>query len=70
MIPSFVEEFVAAGDFLAYKFPVWSWYVAIHFISDSADRSHREKAETAKTTVEYLPKDKQYLVSRGGKSSM
>jgi len=43
------EEFVAAGDFLAYKFPVWSW----------------EKAETAKATVDYLPKDKQYLVSRG-----
>ena len=21
------EEFVAAGDFLTYKFPVWSWYV-------------------------------------------
>ena len=21
------EEFVAAGDFLSYKFPVWSWYV-------------------------------------------
>lgn len=24
---AYVEEFVAAGDFLAYKFPVWSWYV-------------------------------------------
>jgi len=43
------EEFVAAGDFLSYKFPVWSW----------------EKAETTKTTVDYLPVDKQYLVSRG-----
>jgi len=21
-----LEEFVAAGDFLAYKFPVWTWY--------------------------------------------
>lgn len=21
------EEFVAAGDFLAFKFPVWQWYV-------------------------------------------
>ena len=21
------EEFVVAGDFLAYKFPVWSWSV-------------------------------------------
>jgi ubiquitin-like-conjugating enzyme ATG3 len=24
-----IEEFVAAGDFLTYKFPVWSWYVGI-----------------------------------------
>jgi hypothetical protein len=22
-----VEEFVAAGDFLTFKFPVWQWYV-------------------------------------------
>jgi hypothetical protein len=22
------EEFVAAGDFLAFKFPVWQWYVS------------------------------------------
>lgn len=22
-----IEEFVAAGDFLAYKFPVWNWSV-------------------------------------------
>jgi len=22
-----IEEFVAAGDFLAFKFPVWQWYV-------------------------------------------
>ena len=22
------EEFVAAGDFLTYKFPVWSWYAS------------------------------------------
>lgn len=21
-----IEEFVAAGDFLTYKFPVWTWY--------------------------------------------
>jgi hypothetical protein len=24
-VTSYLEEFVAAGDFLAYKFPVWSW---------------------------------------------
>ncbi|KAJ7071998.1 putative E2-like enzyme [Mycena amicta] len=42
------EEFVAAGDFLAYKFPVWSW--------EGGDAS---KAK------DYLPADKQYLVTRG-----
>jgi hypothetical protein len=26
---SIAEEFVAAGDFLAYKFGVWSWSVPI-----------------------------------------
>ena len=24
-----IEEFVAAGDFLTYKFPVWTWFVAL-----------------------------------------
>ncbi|KZV73505.1 hypothetical protein PENSPDRAFT_648843 [Peniophora sp. CONT] len=42
------EEFVAAGDFLAYKFPVWTW----------------EKGDASKTR-DYLPADKQYLVTRG-----
>ncbi|TFK67371.1 putative E2-like enzyme [Pluteus cervinus] len=42
------EEFVAAGDFLTYKFPVWTW----------------EKGDASKTR-EYLPSDKQYLVTRG-----
>ncbi|EMD37691.1 E2-like enzyme [Gelatoporia subvermispora B] len=42
------EEFVAAGDFLAYKFPVWSW-----------ERGDASKAR------DYLPADKQYLVTRG-----
>lgn len=42
------EEFVAAGDFLTYKFPVWSW----------------EMGEAAKAR-DYLPSDKQYLVTRG-----
>lgn len=26
------EEFVAAGDFLTYKFPVWSWSVACRLL--------------------------------------
>ncbi|OJD31983.1 autophagocytosis protein [Diplodia corticola] len=43
------EEFVAAGDFLVYKFPSWSW----------ADASHPSKR------VSYLPEGKQYLVTRG-----
>ncbi|KAF8134280.1 putative E2-like enzyme [Boletus edulis] len=42
------EEFVAAGDFLSYKFPVWTW-----------ERGDASKAR------DYLPTDKQYLVTRG-----
>ncbi|KAI0066007.1 hypothetical protein BV25DRAFT_1820853 [Artomyces pyxidatus] len=42
------EEFVAAGDFLTYKFPVWTW----------------EKGDPSKAR-DYLPADKQYLVTRG-----
>ncbi|KAI0744096.1 autophagocytosis associated protein [Daedaleopsis nitida] len=42
------EEFVAAGDFLAYKFPVWTW----------------EKGDPSKAR-DYLPADKQYLLTRG-----
>ncbi|OBZ70518.1 H(+)/Cl(-) exchange transporter 5 [Grifola frondosa] len=42
------EEFVAAGDFLAYKFPVWTW----------------EKGDASKAR-DYLPADKQYLITRG-----
>ncbi|GAA6007128.1 hypothetical protein JCM10207_001519 [Rhodosporidiobolus poonsookiae] len=41
------EEFVAAGDFLCYKFPTWQW----------------EAGDAAKAR-DFLPKDKQYLVSR------
>src|SRR5258708_25627680 len=43
------EEFLAAGDYLVYKFPSWSW-------SDAAHPSRR---------VTYLPDAKQFLVSRG-----
>lgn len=42
------EEFVAAGDYLVYKFPTWSW-------GDADDESRR---------VSYLPAGKQYLVTR------
>ena len=43
------EEFQAAGDFLVYKFPSWSW-------SDAATPDKR---------VPYFPEGKQYLVTRG-----
>lgn len=42
------EEFVAAGDYLVYKFPTWSW--------GDADSEARR--------VSYLPPGKQYLVTR------
>lgn len=42
------EEFVAAGDYLVYKFPTWAWGDA-----DSPERR-----------VSYLPPGKQYLVTR------
>ena len=42
------EEFVAAGDYIVYKFPTWSWGDA-----DSEDRR-----------VNFLPPGKQYLVTR------
>lgn len=43
------EEFVAAGDFLVYKFPTWQW--------EAGDPTKRR---------DFLPADKQYLVSRNG----
>jgi ubiquitin-like-conjugating enzyme ATG3 len=43
------EEFQAAGDFLVYKFPSWSW-------ADAATPDKR---------VSYFPPGKQYLVTRG-----
>ncbi|KAI9306445.1 autophagocytosis protein [Cunninghamella echinulata] len=41
------EEFVAAGEFLVYKCPTWSWEAGLE-----------EKQR------DYLPKDKQFLVTR------
>lgn len=43
------DEFVAAGDYLVYKFPTWSW----------ADASPIGKR------VSFLPPGKQFLVTRG-----
>jgi ubiquitin-like-conjugating enzyme ATG3 len=42
------EEFLAAGDYLVYKFPSWSW-------SDAANPSQR---------AAHLPEGKQFLVTR------
>ncbi|EST09813.1 Autophagy-related protein 3 [Kalmanozyma brasiliensis GHG001] len=42
------EEFVAAGDFLSYKFPTWQWC-----------------AGSSSKARDYLPKDKQFLISCG-----
>ncbi|KAM3519263.1 hypothetical protein NHJ13051_007627 [Beauveria bassiana] len=42
------EEFVAAGDYLVYKFPTWAW-------GDADDESRR---------ASHLPPGKQYLVTR------
>lgn len=43
------EEFVAAGDYIVYKFPSWAW-------ADAEPESKR---------VSYLPAGKQFLVTRG-----
>ncbi|PFH56734.1 hypothetical protein XA68_16058 [Ophiocordyceps unilateralis] len=42
------DEFLAAGEYLVYKFPTWSW-------GDADDESRR---------VSYLPPGKQFLVTR------
>ena len=42
------EEFLAAGDYLVHKFPSWAWSAA-----DSASKQ-----------VSYLPREKQYLVTK------
>lgn len=42
------EEFIAAGDYLVFKFPTWSW-------ADAEPESKR---------VSYLPAGKQFLVTR------
>lgn len=41
------EEFITAGDHLVYKFPTWNWGSAV----------------TAANKRDFLPKDKQYLVT-------
>ncbi|KAI0204220.1 autophagocytosis associated protein [Astrocystis sublimbata] len=43
------EEFLAAGDYLVFKFPTWSW----------------AEADSDSQRVDHLPPDKQFLVTRG-----
>lgn len=65
LIPAPLEEFVAAGDFLAYKFGMWSWFVLVAATIDLPNpSSSREKGDSSKAR-DYLPADKQYLVTRG-----
>ena len=66
LICSYLEEFVAAGDFLAYKFPVWTWYSfsTPHRLHTTNSRMSREKGDASKAR-DFLPGDKQYLVTRG-----
>lgn len=57
---------MAAGDFLAYKFGVWTWCVPHSCLSSSRIRciTAREKGDASKAR-DYLPADKQYLLTRG-----
>lgn len=56
---------MAAGDFLVYKFPVWTWWVAyLRRELILICHSSREKGDASKVR-DYLPADKQYLVTRG-----
>lgn len=70
LIPGTItEEFVAAGDFLTYKFGVWTWYVMFHATSTLSlihglTHDYREAGEASRAR-DYLPADKQYLVTRG-----
>lgn len=55
-----------------YKFPVWTWYVFPHplpcppppSLTPPSPRAPREKGDASKTR-DFLPADKQYLVTRG-----
>lgn len=62
-----IEEFVAAGDFLTFKFPVWQWYVAsgLQSMTNMLKVDYREKGEPSRAR-DFLPLDKQYLVTRNG----
>lgn len=70
------DEFVAAGDFLAYKFPVWQWCVPSHphrprdgpgirLLIPLLRRVYRARGDASRAR-DYLPADKQYLITRNG----
>jgi hypothetical protein len=54
---------VAAGDFLTFKFPVWQWCVHSPEFTESAHT--REKGDAGRAR-DFLPADKQYLITRNG----
>lgn len=54
---------------MTYKFPVWSWYASNSIVSISlwailVDKCYREAGEASRTR-DFLPSDKQYLITRG-----
>ncbi len=66
------DEFVAAGDFLTYKFPTWAWAntsaAGAADASNNGEPSSSGEAAAAPGGVkirDFLPRDKQYLISRG-----
>ncbi|PWO01017.1 hypothetical protein FA09DRAFT_342332 [Tilletiopsis washingtonensis] len=60
------DEFVAAGDFLAYKFPTWTWCAATSPLHSAASSAASSSATPdARYTRDFLPPTKQYLISRG-----
>lgn len=79
-MPRPTEEFVAAGEFLTYKFPVWSWCVlpagarALVFLPPldgrRADllfddpRPDGRQQGDPSKIRDFLPADKQYLITR------
>lgn len=49
------EEFVSAGDFLVYKFPVWAWCAFIFFLKRSvSELSYPGKLEIGPRSVTFF----------------
>lgn len=64
------EEFVCAGDYLVFKCPTWQWHKpGSKSRSKSQGRSSLTETYSSSNSAyverDFLPKDKQYLVTRG-----